>query len=194
MNKPIIPQIPFYFVRRSQTDQNLKQININSQLGVEKIVKRYKGLVRIHYDLSVIEDKLQKVLASEKENHLHFFDYQDICILYRKCFKDNDRRATALNKKMICNKEVHKKIIYVADKYAAHTEENYDSVEAFIIIDSGTNKATGIEILHNMHEPLTCKDYDEFMQLVRNLRDKISKEVKELERQIITEYNKNNDK
>lgn len=190
MEKPIIPHIPFYFIRHGQT----RQINVNDlafKLGLEEIVKRCKGLIRIDSDLSVIEDKLQKILVSEKENHLHLVDYQDICILYRKCFKNNDRRATALNEEIVCNEEIHKKIIYIANKYAAHTEENYDSVEIFITINSDTNKATHIQILHNMHEPLSCKDYDEFMQLVKYLRDKISREIKELERTIIEEYNKN---
>ncbi len=166
------------------------------KIDPSKLTKRIQGLFRINSDLLAIKQIIEAILNKETSEHNHFDDYQGILILYRKCFnKTSDLRGTSLTEKHLKNvtpeqKEFHLRLIDLADKHVAHSEEDaYDSVEVSIIIDNATGRPMEIEVLQTIYEPLSCNDFKLFETMIELLMINLSLEVKKIKERMLSDYN-----
>ena len=167
-----------------------------SKIAIEetKMTKRLKGLYRINSDLISIEEMIQSIFSvAQKKNY--FNDYQGIIITYRKSFQKNDERGVELTMKHLLHatkeeKELHKRLIDLGNKYVAHSEnDEYDKVDIGLIIENSTGQAIRVDVTQTMFELLGLTDFKTILALILSIKQNLSKEIENLENAIIDEYN-----
>ena len=153
--------------------------------------KRLKGLTCVRFDLSKIQDSIEKHLKSPSRDFEYFYA---LVILYRKCWSETGDRYFKLEKERDLKNisksllDFHDFLVNIGNKYVAHPDQpDYDQSSILLVMDD--QKAISVYPFRMTLENLDSAYYQTWLHLLTYLDKNLKPLVDKMEQSVLDEYN-----